>query len=71
MQRYQELRIFKKELHEKRVTFPLMCLTLAQVRHSFASRKTLSYRVVFIGILVLIGTLMDIFLYLFCGKKEL
>ena len=33
--------------------------------------KKLSYRVVFIGILVLIGTLMDIFLYLFCGKKEL
>ena len=48
-----------------------LCLTMAQVRYSFASRKTLSYRVVFIGILVMIGTLMDIFLYLFCGKKEL
>lgn len=51
---------------------PTLCRSLAQVGYIFASSKNhLNLNIMFIGVLVAIGTCIDIFLYLFCGKKEL
>ena len=50
----------------------MLCRSLAQVGYIFASSKNhLNLNIMFIGVLVAIGTCIDIFLYLFCGKKEL
>lgn len=51
---------------------PLLCSALAQQGFIFAPFiNSINLNIMFFGILVAIGTCIDIFLYLFCGKKEL